>query len=383
MSTQGAATLLSLVADEADRDLSRRGLERSEIISTAQNGRDQQIADTAAERLVACWHHAHRFDNALRAVGGDPAGLTTWFKERASQSIDGLFDLEGRNEEDLASPRMVRPTRFIVGALQYATAGTPLLDGQESVLALLQSELTLSSGEARLPHFDLLRDLARHADRLGTWLQPEREPNGTVRLGSLTVVDEGRTPVALCSKALDGLESDPANEGSWLSLEIVRGTDPLTDSEARRFEKATDDLDIPGLLEELEGVAALAAHRLARQALVANDSERQRRLRDSLRAVEEVRDGEDTSSAFNSTSRPAGELSEVQRAVVEGLYLLAQAGPTPADATALFAEDLSALSRMNPSYLGQVRGLLERLVVERPISEAQAFLGLLVRARGM
>ena len=76
---------------------------------------------------------------------------------------------------------------------------------------------------------------------------------------------------------------------------------------------------------------------------------------------------------------PAG----VQQAVVEGLYLLAQVGATPADATALFTEDLGALGRMSPAYLGQVRGVLERLVVERPIPEAQAFLSLLVQARGI
>lgn len=56
------------------------------------------------------------------------------------------------------------------------------------------------------------------------------------------------------------------------------------------------------------------------------------------------------------------------------------AEPSPA---AALARDMAALGRTDAAYLRRARGVLERLVLKRPLPEAHAFTALLAEAREM
>lgn len=345
-----------------------------------------------AVALIASWHHAHRFVTAVRQVGGDRAPLVDWLERRASASIGGLFVPTDEVLRDVADPQLLRPARFVAGALQYASADTSIFRGSDRLFDALASVFTSESATLRAPHADLLRDLGANPDSLGTWLRPTREDDGSIVVVGSAVVSDQMAPALLQAHALARLEREGSDPESWLLLSLMTGMEPLLGEDATLFDRATSRLDVPELLRSLGDLAGLAAWRLARQAWGQERVARRAWLRGALLAYAAERSpAEPTAGAAGQGRAPSGrgdELMEAgltrrQSAAVEALYVLAQAEASPVAAMRAFTQDLATLSRSDVAYLRSVRGVLERLVLARPLREAQTCLPLLAEARGV
>jgi hypothetical protein len=347
--------------------------------------------DASSERVVsfllAGWHHAHHFVTDLLAIGGSLDGILEFLKGRASGDTSALFAPGGLVIADAADPHLLRPVRFIVGALQYAGGGTSLFEGADHVLDLLIPVLTSGSAHQRAPHVDLLRDLTANPDSLGTWLRPASSPDGSLLIGPFQIVPTEVAPKAIRSHALFRLEQQVADAEAWIALEMILGFDLLIGDDAERFDRATADADVPLLVRSLGEVAGIAVRRIARQASGEGHVARRAWLREALMTVSKrsaPRSPTPASPSRPNERTPRGEdgLTEWQSATIEALYLLSQAEPTPVDAMCAFTRDLASLSATDVEYLRAVRGVVERLVEGRSLHEALACLPLLVKARG-
>lgn len=373
--------LLVLLVRKSFRAM-RRGSTLTEDSSTTP-----QVSESGIEYLdavIAAWTHGHRFVTALRSLGGDPTGLVAWVKNQVELDTEHLFSEERESQRICSDPTVVRPSSFIVGALQYVAKDGELW-GDRGIPSKLESHLTKREGETVLPHPDLLRDLENTSDRLRSWVQPERQPDGSMMVDSAEVVPSRYAPESLLDDALQGLHTDAGDPGPWLTLEVVLGGRRMTGQEAERFEDALAGCELSTIASELGEVASLAIIRLARQAGGSDDTASIKGMRESLLTLGKERSPQSTT--------PSTEVHGVQEeartgssglpgAVLQGLYLLAQAESSPSRAMSVFGDDLQELGRSEPAYLRQIRDVLENLVLSRPVDEAAELLGVLLEARG-
>jgi hypothetical protein len=349
------------------------------VLPTSSPSRESPHSGGGAElsgEFLAAWYHAHRFVSTAAAVGADADALFDRVRSRDDR-VDTLFAAHDVRR-DVAHPGAVSYERLLVAGLQHSVLGTRLAEQAPALPPILHSVLTTGGTEGTAPAVSLLRDLRGHSNLLRTWLPLAREDDGSITVGDVVVVPSAFAPDVVLSEALDVLAVDPFRPEGWGLIKVVAGTDPLSGTAAERFAQIAADLNVPALLRRLGSMAWLAADRLARQSLNPEDQARRQRLRDALLAA--VR--EDREGARNATSPRSGDnLSDVQRAVLEGMYVLAGAETDPAELMRAFASDLSALGRTDASYLRQFRGLVEELVRTRPLVEAHALTAVLGESR--
>jgi hypothetical protein len=332
-------------------------------------------SDFAGE-LFSAWYHAHNFVSTAAAVGGDAEALFERVK-RHSERADSPF-VAPDAWRDVAHPRSISYERLLVAGLQHAVLGTHLAERTFALKEAIRSTRVGSETEGRAPAPELLAGQRDYTNLLGTWLPLARSDDGAVAVGEIVVVPAAFAPDVVITEAMDALAADPFSAVGWGALTLAAGTDPLSDSVSERLAQIATELDIPTLLRHLGDMARLATLRLARQSLGPKDEARRQRLRESLLAA--VRDDREGSQNA-SPPRPGDDLSHLQSAVLEGLYVLAGAEKEPAEAMRAFASDLSALGRTDAAYLRYFRGLVEELVRTRPLVEAHALTAVLGESR--
>lgn len=339
----------------------------------------RQGHDDLTGSLLAAWYHADKFVTTARTLGADVAKLTEWVAQQRTEYATTVFAPAVFSDSDVSNPSLIDSARFLIAGLQYASAETGWLDASASVKHLVRSVLTHFAQGEEAPPLQLLRTLSGFSNVLNSWLVPVRESDGSIIVGHVEVLSSKWSPVAVLTEAMQMVTSDPGSPGGWLALAVYNGNAPLTGPEARQFADATAELDVPTILRALGDAGPLAAERLAVQSLSPEAAQRREQLREAFLAAGR-KDREDSRRTAHHSEH---YLSEVQRAVFHGLYLLAQAESTPTAAMNVFAHDLSTLGRVDPTYLHRFRDTLEALVAERALSEAHALTSVLGEARGL
>jgi hypothetical protein len=300
-----------------------------------------------------------------------------------------MFDAERAGHRDVAHPEHLRPMRLALAGLQYASAGTELLEGLGESLEAIVARLWMASTNGRLPHAELLRDAGSLTNMLGAWLLPSSSTEGAILLGRFTIVPAELSPTALRGQALDALALDPLDPLPWLTLELVDGPSALTGPDAERFATAMANLDLSALVQALSTQARAVTARLARQAVASGLSVDRDRLREALLAT--IAMGQDDAvgqhdaaptGATEAGTAGSDDFTEAQAGALEALFLLSQAESTRLEAMSTLAKDLAALGRLDVSFLRRVRTVLERFVTDLPLAEAHTFTSLLAEARG-
>lgn len=338
------------------------------------------LQDALADGLLTSWYHAHQFVSATTGIGVGAEAMLAHVKERQSGRVDELFSDVGVSLPDIAQPTAISTKRFLIAGLQYASTNTQTLVRLSGLQGALQSAVMREGASGDVAHIDLLRDVSTYTNVLRTWLPPERRPDGSIEVGQLVVVPQSLAPSMLRAESLAALTTNPIALEGWAGLTITLGPHSLAGSEAEEFDDATSAQDIPELLRELGEHARFAAERLARQALASYNVSHRQRLREALLAT--VREDRSDRGSQNS-SHDNDDLSALQLAVLEGLYLLAQAETGAMERMATFARDLSALGRMDVAYLRRSRHVIEQLIRERPLAEAHALTTLLAEVRSV
>ena len=357
---------------------------REAVAKTVGGAGGRHGARQMALQLVGGWLHADRFVRAVRRSGGVPRELLPWLEGRKHHGTSGLFEVPQDSSRDLADPAFVTPARFAVAALKYVVEGTPLLAEGEALVDAVKGWFTHEVEGGQAPHIDLLREIETARDRLSTWLQPKREPDGRIQVGSTELVPPAWAPSAL-AQALSQFEEDAFSQAPWITLGLVRQGGVLRDDELARFHAATDDLDLPALFSALGEATLAVIGTLARNAQRPEDAQRRATLRQAFLAVEEAGDEHSPTSSEEPRQEnmdDKGQLTVLQGAILEGSYSLAQAEESPAQAMAAFALDLRNLGKSDAVYLRRVRTVVEELVLERPLAEAEQLASLLFEARG-
>ncbi len=358
---------------------------REATTNTVGSAEDHGAYRQMAIRLVGGWLHADHFLRAVGRSGGVSRELLPWLEGRKGQDTGRLFEPPTDSDQDLADPALVTPARFAVAALQYVTDGTPLLAEGEALVNVMSGWFTHSVEGGNTPHIDLIQEIGTARDRLGTWVQPKRETDGRVLVGGTELVPLGWAPSPLIAQALEGLEKDAFSSEPWITLALVRQGGVLGAGELARFHAATDQLDLPALLTALSKFALPLIGTLARNAQLPQDVPRRATLRQAFLAMAEAAADGGPTAPEGTGPHDRGEeerLTDVQGAILEGCYLLAQAEESPAKAMAVFADDLRNLSNTEIVYLKRVRTVVEELVLERPLAEAEQLVSLLLEARG-
>ncbi len=353
------------------------------------------IQTDARLALVGAWFHAHNFTATQQALGWDATPLLSWVEERTAGSIRTIFAQHNESRRDVADPRQVSIVRAAAGGLQYVAEGTAFLATPTSTPSgdVLGALFAQRDVDVSMPHVDLLRDLDAHPNALGAWFRPRRWDDGTLAVGAYKAVAAPLAPSALVAVAIDHLRDHTAKGYVWGMLESVLGPETLTGDAAAAFDAATASIDVSALQSSFGALAPMVLRRLARQAAVAADSTRRAELRAALtvataglavvpRAGEAEEEGQ-SDVVIGATPKARDAVTEWHSATVDALYLIAQAEPTALAAIESFTRDLVMLGRNDASHLRHVRGALERMVADRPLTEALACVPLLAEARSV
>jgi hypothetical protein len=370
------------------RPLIGKALPQSDTLRSVHLADDTGKGASDLQHYALAWYHAHRVVAAMMAARFAPEPMIDWLTSRPARTTGVLFAPSQWRVRDVADPRLLSLSRFVVGALQYVGHGTALFAESNGLLNTLAPSLTTAADIPSLSNLDLARDLESSADVLGTWLRPTRSRHGSIAIAEHEVVPPRFSPNVIRMEALTELERDPFDELPWLQLMLVDGDAPLIGEDRDHFYRAVGSVDLGRLLRRLDGTALLAARRLARQAVAERGREQRERLRDAIAAG--AREWAAVSSRVPARVVPDREahvtstenIETWQRATIDALYVLAQVESTPAASMRRFCRDLATLGRIDDAYLRAVRPVLEQLVRGRPLSEALACLPLLLEARG-
>ena len=352
----------------------------------AQEAMTRQGGAATTLDLLGAWLHADRFIRAVRDTGGEPAELLSWLEGRRSHATDRLFDSDRNFEQDLGDPMLLTPARFAVASLQYVDHGTGLLPEGSDLIDAVAHWFTKTVEHVQLPHIDMLRGVRPRRDRVWTWLQPQREDDGRIFAGATEIIPSNWTPAALVARGLDVLEQEPFDQEPWVTLALVGRADAFDPAALKRFHAATDALELPALFTALEKIAIPVIGLLARNAQRPDDAFRRAALRHAFLAVQatEGYPGAETSTGPVDIPSTEGKgLTALQAAILEGCYLLSQAEKSSAAAMAVFAEDIRELGKNDVAYLERARLIVEELVRERSLEEAEQLVPLLLEARGL
>jgi hypothetical protein len=360
--------LLIAVAMEALLSLHRQS-------SAGEADRAVSNVDPNAENLLVAWYHAHQFVTIVAASGKVPDSLDHWVAGKIRSRAHALFSGRAAEHQDVATPNLVNVSRFVAGALQYISA-CPNVDVRDEVQRL-SAVLTSYPVNDRLPHVDLIRDLSRHPNALEVWLQPRRESDGSMLVSGLSILGEEFVPSVLLENANVSLATNLLDLQPWAVIEAVAGDDSVVGNSATQLERVIAETELSPLFRNLREAISVVPIRLARQAVASGDDTLCKHVRDACLTVI----AEQEKNVSNVT--PRHDLTELELAVMEALYILTLRLPTQVDAIAAFANDLSMLSRANVLYLQRVRTLVEELVLRRPLREAQACVDLLLEARAV
>jgi hypothetical protein len=335
-----------------------------------------------AALLVASWYHAHRFVAAINSTRADLGEIAHWLDALEQQAAQDLFARPQRaRDADLAHPRLLSEVRFVVRMLQELASIVAFAKDVPQLIRTLEASFTHDVGGEGMLHVHLLRDLQGLPDRLRTFVQPIRDPDGALNIGQHVLATGKATPLALLDDALATLEQDPFDIGSWLAVTAVAGSEPLTGDRSARMREVIASLDIADVLDRLAHAPLPATQRIAVEVSHQPDSAARQRAREMLIAAAAKMLDDPLNAGASRTSGDVS-LSKAELAIVDALYTVARGETSTVGSMRVFVADLARLARIHVKYLDAIRGTVERLALARPLTEAQVFLPLLFEARG-
>ena len=345
-----------------------------------------KAGETRGARLIATWCHAHRMVSGMPESSEVREAIAKVVAERMRETAARVFEVGNSDEQDIGHPLHVDSWRLATAGLQYVgTPHQPFADRESSVKDFLE-RFSRPSEDKRVPRFELLREPLALSNECGTWLPIHMEADGAMRVASHEIVPAGWSPAALRAHALEGLERDPFDVAPWITLELVSSAMALTESDAERFAAAVATLDVATLLTRVvEEHVGLVASRLAREARASAFAERRAQMRQQFHEAaqaEQRRLAASRPAARVPLGRTEEDLTRIQDAVLNALYLLALGEPSRLEVMTRFAADLAVLGQLDVAFLRRSRGLLESFVSELPLAEANVFTALLAQARG-
>jgi hypothetical protein len=340
---------------------------------------DEAAADRSfhpTARLIASWYHAHRIVREIGDSGDALATLAARMAMHASPLANTLFDPVAVSGTDIANPAHLASRRLAVAGLQYAMRGVTAEPAEQALVDLLALRSSRQVGALRAPAHELLEDLDALGNTLGTWLAPQRDADGALSIGGVTVFDAAVSPRALRDLALTWLTESTTESAGWRALVSATGRSRLTDDAAAKFEAIVRELNVPEMLRALPDDAVFILSLISRQIAVASDSS----LKASFRQV--------LFDRLTSPTEPTGHFDADRQlppdivATLEALYWLASGESTRQAALSAFAADLLELGRRDAAILRHARALLEQLVRSLQLTDAELFVGVLSAARG-
>ena len=311
-------------------------------------------------RLALVWTHAHRLHAGFTQIGASINWIRVrdTFAHMARRITTELFERDSEYYFDIAHPRQVERSTFLLMALAYGLGQSP-------------SPWPLG----RLMSPSLLLDPSLGHNGLGSFLSGDR---GDILVHLLAEQDASKLTrpalMGLAETALNELIDSTPETTAWARLYAVVGDFPPYKELNGRMIEAIWRTDFVALARRDVRSGLFALRVASCQAYHLGDEELRSRLKKDLLKLAEhlATQGDNNASSFQE--------EDVHR-VIESAFHLSIAVPPSTNVFSELADLLSELARIWALTVKPCEEVVQRLVDELPIAQGRHFWPLLVRLR--
>ncbi|MCQ3974872.1 MAG: hypothetical protein DPW09_15635 [Anaerolineae bacterium] len=334
-------------------------------------------------RLAMIWGHSHQLFTIFMAAGAPLDLLRDTFSRPPQRVSPEVIEHQSDYWFDIAHPRHVNRSVFLVAALAYGLDETADEFVQMGLSEnLIQLTFTTIEG-IQIPALPLLRDTGQASNRLASFLDGNRGEQLTRLLGKEKAEIFTRSSLrALAEQTADTLTKDSYNSLAWAWVEVLLGDLPPREDLATRLKTVIDQTDVVALVKENVDLGCLAMLVASQQAIHLEDEALRQRLKDELvqifSVLAEVDLVEMEVQAENGEGSNAAQLLYLR--LFESTLNLSIAAQT--EPVTEFSDIMMHLAEAWPAMAPtMLKPIIQRLCEELPISQAKYLWPVLVRLR--
>jgi len=334
-------------------------------------------------RLAVIWMHAHRIFSFFESGGAPIKWLGETFTNAARRIPPEIFNRDRDYWFDIAHPRQVNKTTFLVSGLSYSLGEkwTGLVDPQ--LLALATTELFPEPGGKRGFALPLLRDAAQSRNSLNTFLPTDYGETLSSFLETDEVGNISRSSLrTLAKNAVDKLSGEQEDFLSQGLLHAVLGDLPPYEDMVDRLRQLFNQTDFTSLFQRDIHCGALAIQVASLQTINLGNEDLRRHLKDQIIKIAKFLANQ------GSAKSPSGlREGAFTKPIESGIFLLepalnvSLATQPPQDSTAEFVALLTQMVEVWPAIVPVLKPVIQRLCEELPVSKAGQFWPLIVQLR--
>jgi hypothetical protein len=335
-------------------------------------------------RLAMVWAHTHRLISILISRGVPLQPITSIVASGDQRISVRIFRREPEYNHDIANPRHVSPTAFVLAGLSYAigTRGEHFLWGDLREILKNAAFPTPEIEGIRLPDLQLLLDSSQAQDGLCSFLGGDRGEKLSPLLGTDARCLSRASLKNIAEMALNALAKKEDGVGPWIQLSAVLGDLPPYEDLIDGLKNGIRQTSFVEIFAKdiMEGTYAISAASL--QASNIHDDEVCGHLKDQLQKIAVLLAGR--SSGETASDAPTSE-KQIRRKACFALLdsALKTAVVTGSDEKAVqeFVDIVTQLAQTWPEIVPDIAPIVQRLWEDLPPAYAQSVATLHVLCR--
>jgi len=327
--------------------------------------------------LAIAWLHSSKLLITFASVGFRPGEIVETFSGRLWRIAADAWTTRSPAWWDIAHPRNLRYTSFVLSGLHYATRDSKANWKTDQVVKLLDDVAFPQTGSARLPSHEILFDSTLAHNSIGSFLGGDRSETIGGLLGG-QIKDELKTEsLSRFASSLAGdVKRNPKRGLEWALIYNIIGDFPPYSGFRTEIAPAILECDFLSMLkagDPLAETAILAACRLAGHL---GDQGVADKLRNELISIAKLLNEDNKSTASSVSSNVRMRMTFVLAECASALSLESKETPLKI-AVGLIEQLVDIWPRMGET----LRPHVQRMCDELPVDSARHLWKLLVRLR--
>ncbi|MBI4494834.1 MAG: TIR domain-containing protein [Chloroflexi bacterium] len=332
-------------------------------------------------RLAMVWAHTHVLFVLFRGTGATLEWLRDAFEHAPTMVPAEMFQSDQEYRWDIATPRRLRRTRFVLAGLAYAIPGSTetFLDDPHLRRLLAETVLVESEGQV-VPHPMLLEDFTHARNALGSFLTaPYWSALVSVLGDAVALMLAPESLQAIGVRTASNLATNNADVRLWLDLRFLIGDLPQGEELSSRLRSIIRESDFVSLVREDAKRGLIAFHTAALQAIHLDDDGLCQRLANQVPEVARARASSPQAEGGSSSPVEAGNLALLLLDATRNISLaLAESG---ADVVGAFAGITADILVAWPAASVNYQPVIQRCCEELPVSMTGPLWSVLERIR--
>jgi hypothetical protein len=330
--------------------------------------------------LGLSWAHAERIYSIFISNGAPKKWLKNIFTTNTQRSTIDLFGQKNDLHNEITYPRLQSRDLFVLKGLLYALNGRTQDIVDEEIQALLSITLFTDSKGKRWPNLPLMKDYSLAIDSLGSFLSGDiyDEYNGLLKTDDIEGF-KNMNPKVLLDYALSRLEKDQGELNDWMIIYMTLGELPPIEETARRLLDVFKRTHIRELFEKNIELGMMCIQAISVQLQNLKDKKLNAHVKGELLDIaryswEKIQD--------RNTEKEVLEKIEEKIKLLPNLVLRTSSISDSTDECIdEFIDTMTEAVKICPTLIPLTKGIVELLIEEQPIMQAQKFWPLMIFLR--